>query len=147
MAFATRSFDSPQELVDYLNDLILSKPLTVRISGLDSLTLDINDGADKTVTFVDSGDGLSLAQVVSQINAVAAGFVSLRDYGHNTAPQQKNLVFIKDGGVVKDSGTANALLGLPTSGGNQTVGGSAVAKADIVSVVHADGERYVVIHE
>jgi len=142
MAFVGKQFDNLQEMMDYLNGLIGGSELSYPLA-LDGLTLIVNDGADKTVTF--SGDALVPKEVVAQINAVKAGAVTLRNYGYSSPPSPR-LLFILAGLKVKSTGTANSLLGLPTSGADQTVGAAAVPKANIVAVDEWAG-RYTVIHE
>lgn len=142
MATYGRQFSHLQELLDYLNDVMLSKDLPPTLD-LDTLTLIVNDGADKTVTFV--GNGLTPNQIVIQINAVKAAAASLRNYGQSSPPQSK-LAFVLATLKVKSTGTANALLGLPTAGGDVTVGANATPKADIVAITEF-ANRYTVIHE
>lgn len=139
MAFIGQQFMHLQELLDYLNGIVLSRDLqpTLDLNGL-TLILDAS-----TVTFV--GNGLTPNQVVAQINAVVAGAATLRNYGQ-ASPPRSMLALIKAAMVVQTSGTANALLGLPTSGAAPTVGANAVAKVDVLSVTEF-ANRYSVIHE
>jgi len=142
MAFKGRQFDSLQELLDYLNGVVLGRELSPTLD-LDGLTFIVNDGTDKTVTFV--GNGLTPNVVIAQINAVKAGAVTLRNYGQ-TAPPQSRLAFILAALKIKSTGTANALLGMPTSGGDVTIGAGAIALADIVAIDEWTG-RYTVVHQ
>lgn len=137
MSFTFREFDHGLEMVDYLNGVIYSKPFTSdQTFDVGGLTVVI--GAT-TVTFV--GNGLRLNKIVEQINTSSAGSSSIRTFG-----QRMNvLAFVKASDVVKGTGTANAILGLPAV--DQTVGASAVAKADIVSVFPRADQRIGVIHE
>ena len=141
MAYKGRQFNHLQELLDYLDGIVLSRDLAPTLD-LDTLTLLINDGGNKTVTF--SGNGLTPNQIVAQINAISAGAASLRNYGSASPPRSK-LAFILPALVVKNTGTANALLGLSTTA-NVTVGATAVAKADIVAITEFTN-RYTVVHE
>lgn len=142
MAFIGQQFTHLQELLDYLNDVLLSRELQPTLD-LNGLTLIVNDGADKTVTF--AANGMTPNQIVTAINAVKAGAVTLRNYGQASPPMSR-LAFILATLKVKSTGTANALLGLPTSGGDITVGANAVAKADIAAITEFAG-RYTVVHE
>jgi hypothetical protein len=136
-----RKFNHLQELIDYINDIVLSKQLPPTLD-LDGLTVIINDGSDLTVTF--SGTALTPNAVVAQINAVKAGAASLRNYGQ-FAPSQSKLAFILDTLIVKHTGTANEILGLSTTGA-VTVGANAIPKADIVAVTEYT-DHYTIIHE
>jgi len=142
MAFTGKQFTHLQELLDYLNDIVLSRELQPTLD-LNGLTLIVNDGADKTVTF--AANGMTPNQIVTAINAVKAGAVTLRNYGQASPPRSR-LAFILSTLKVKSTGTANALLGLPTSGGDLTVGANAVTKAEVLSLTEWAG-RYSVIHE
>lgn len=137
MPFTFREFDHGLEMVDYLNGVVYSKPLPFD-QAFDVGGLTVIIGAT-TVTFV--GTGLRLNKIVDQINAVSAGSASIRTLG-----QRLNiLAFVKNSDVVKGTGTANAILGLPAV--DQTVGASAVTKAEIVSVFPRTDQRIGVIHE
>jgi hypothetical protein len=142
MAYATRTFDNPQELVDYLNDVIVGSPVGHGPFNLDGLKITI-DGSE--VTF--SGTELRWPAVVAQINAVKAGAATLRNYGHQS-PGNPRLTFTTPTHVLLGSGagaTANPLLGLP--GADTTVGANAVALADVLTVFHLENQRVGVIHE
>lgn len=143
MAYVGRTFDSLRGLLDYLDDIVVGeKPLPERSHGLDGKTLIINNGADVTVTF--SGDSLSPIEVVSQINAAVADAATLRSPGYGVT--QSYLAFDTPTHVIKHTGTANAVLGLSTSN-DATVGASAVAPANIVSVTpDGSGNKLTVIH-
>lgn len=145
MAIVFKQFNSAQELVDYLNDIVLTKSLPMKVMGLNGLTLILTSG---TTTFADvSGEGLTLVEVVAQINAVVAGAAVLRNYGHMQSPPQSQVAIIKAAEVLDKDGTANALLGLPTAA-DRTVGANAVVKADIVQITSdANGSRFSVFHE
>jgi len=148
MAFVTRQYDNAQELTDYLNGIVLSASLPPgKIFGLDGLTLIINDGAAKTVTFADPTNvGLALPEIIAQIEAVSSGFATLRNYGH-IAPPKYQLAFVGATDQVLHTGTANTILGLGTSGGPFIIGGAAVAIANIVAVFNMENNRIGVIHE
>jgi len=144
MAFTGRQFDSLPEMIDYLNDIMLAKKDLEPMLDLDGLTVIVNDGSDKTVTF--SGHSLTPTEIVAQINAVKAGAASLRNYGHSSL-QKPRLAFVLATLKVKSTGTANALLGLPTSGGDITVAANAIPQADIV-VIQTDegGNKFSLVH-
>lgn len=140
MPFVAHTFDSELELVDYLNDIIVGKPVGMGPFNLDGLTLTI---AGNLVTF--SGTELRWPQIVAQINAVSSGSASLRNYGHQSPPSCR-LAFVTATELLAASGTAKAILGLPAAA--TTVGANAVAKADIVSILKdGEGNRFTVIHE
>jgi len=145
MAIVFKQFNSAQELVDYLNDIVLTKNLPMKVMGLAGLTLILTAG---TVTFVDAtGEGLTLVQIVTQINAVVAGAAVLRNYGHMQSPPQGQVALIKAAQVIDKDGTANSLLGLSTAA-DVTIGANAVAKTDIAQITSdANGSRFSVFHE
>lgn len=144
--YVNRGFQSPGEFEDYLNGVVISNrsfsgPF-VGANDLNGLTIIINDGGDNTVTF--SGDSLTLNQVVDQINVVVAGAAALRNYGRN-APAGVNLVFVLSGLVVKETGTANIILGLPTAA---PITVTAVVKSKIVAIEQDHTARiFWVLHE
>jgi hypothetical protein len=154
MAYTFIQFDNGQELVDYLNGVVvgIALPSAQRVTGLHGLTLIINDGtADRTVTFSDpSGVGLLPKQISDQIHAAhvnLANGVTLRNYGHAAPPRVKVAVTTATY-IVKNTGTANAILGFSTTAPGSTVGANAVAKADIITVFTKDeGNRFGVVHE
>lgn len=141
MAIKGRQFAHLQELLDYLNGIVLSKELSPRLD-LDGLTLIINDGGDHTVTFV--GSSLTLNAIVVQINTVVAGAASLKNYGQ-ASPPRSMLAFVLAGLIVKTTGTANALLGLSTTAA-KTVGATAVAATDVIQITECLN-RFTVIHK
>jgi len=146
MAIKSKQFNSHQELTDYLNDIVLTKNLSMPFRNLDGLTVILDSN---TVTFADaSGEGLSPAAIVTQINAVVAGAAVLRNYGHAQSPgPQVQVALVKPTMVIDKDGTANALLGLPTAA-DKTVGSAAVAKANIIDITSdGQGSRYTVWHE
>ena len=135
MSYHNRGFQSAQELEDFLNGVILSStPVAGPFSGaasLNGLTLVFDPGSgDVTVTF--SGASLTLNQVVNQINAggsgSAAGSANVRNYGR-TPPYGSFLALVKSGLVLKNTGTANVLLGLPVA---TTTTVSAIDKGKLV---------------
>lgn len=143
MAYTHRTFDNGQELVDYLHGVIFSGHLEPKIYGLDGLELDLDDGASKTVTFADvSGQGLTIPEIVAQINAAVTGAVTARSFGHQ-APPKYQLAFILASLEVLGTGSANTLLKI-TAG---TVGAGAVAKTDIVALLPVESNRLFLIHE
>lgn len=138
--YVARQFQTPGELLDYLNDAVVSKPLDGPLN-LDSLTLILDS---TTVTF--SGTALTPNQIVAQINAAVAGAAELRNYGR-TPPFGVQLAIVKPAVVVQNTGTANALLGFSTTAAH-TVGANAVAKANIVDIeIDVQGRVFHVIHE
>ena len=146
MAILFKQLNSAQEMADYLNDIVLSKQLSMPVLGLHGKTLIL--GAT-TVTFADaSGAGLSPAQIVTQINAAVAGAASARNYGHAQSPgPQAQVAIVKATTVVQNTGTANSILGFSTTAA-VTVGANAVAKADIIAITSdAMGARFTVVHE
>jgi hypothetical protein len=153
MAYVSKTFDNFEELVDYLNDIARGKllPAASRVYGLHGLTLIINDGgADRTVTFADAdGTGLLPKEILAQIHATHANLASpnvgFRNYGH-ASPPKVALAVVTSGYIVRQTGTANELLGLSTSAA-KTVGANAVASADIVMLDTFESNRICVIHE
>ena len=140
MAVYGRQFNHLQELLDYLNDVLVSKDLEPTLD-LDGLELEFNAG---TVTF--DGNGLTPNQIVEQINdQLSNTFVTLRNYGLSSPPRSK-LAIIKVSEVLKTSGTANALLGLPTTGDDITIGSNPKVKAEIISITE-NTNRFTVLHE
>lgn len=153
MAFVQRQFDTVKEIEDYLNDIALGSPIESIIRGLHNLTFIIDDGvADRTVTFADaSGVGLSLGAIVAQIAAAHANLVGaseVRNY-RATTPQRYQLAVVTDTYIIKDTGTANALLGYPVNpAGDVTVGAGAVVGSDIVTVKPDEaGNKFTVVHQ
>jgi hypothetical protein len=141
MAYVIKQFSNPIELQDYLNGVILSRDLEATPTlDLTGKTLIINDGGDHTVTFVGL---LTPNAIVAAINAVVSSAVQLRNYGH-TAPPRSALAFSLSGLKIKSTGTANALLGLPTSGGDLTVG-AGPATTDIVAITEGYN-RFTIVH-
>jgi len=138
MAVTGRQFNHIQELLDYLNGVVLSRDLSQTLD-LDGLTLILTGG---TTTF--SGNGLTPNQIVAQINAAVSGAASLRNVGTASPPRSK-LAFILAGQVIDKDGTANSFLGLSTTA-DVTVGATAVVKADIISITEFTN-RFTVIHE
>lgn len=151
MAYVTREFDNVCEMVDYLNDIVLGKtlPANVRVRNLGSKTLIVNDGtADRTATFVDaSGEGLLPKEIIDQIKAAHASLanVTLRSYCHNVLPSV-HIAVVTPTYTVKKTGTANTILGFSTAV-DVVVGANAVPKANIVSIVPMNNQRFSVIHE
>lgn len=143
MAYKGGTFDSLQELLDYLNNILVgTRALAPTSRNLDSLTLKINDGTLKTVTF--SGYELTPKDIVTQINAVVAGAATLRNPGHGVG--QPFLAFATAGLLIDKSGTANTVLGLPT-GADTTVGANAIVQADIVAITPDEsGNKFTVVH-
>lgn len=151
MAFTLRQFDTAKEMVDYLNDVVLSKPLQGTIYGLHGLTLIIDAGSGaQTVTFADaSGAGLSLQDIVTQIEAAHASLVGVTGFRQYrpTTPHTRQMVFAGAGHVIDKDGTANSAFGFNTAA-DSTVGASAVALADIASITTDEGgNKFTVVHQ
>lgn len=151
MAFTLKQFDTAQEVVDYLNSVVQSKPLGAKVAGLHGKTLIINPaGTPRTVTFADAtGVGLTPTEIVAQIadvNADLVGVAKIRNYRPGTPPAYR-LTFTEDGDVVDKDGTANSLLGFDTDA-DSTVGASAVALADIASLTTDEGgNKFTIVHQ
>jgi hypothetical protein len=151
MAYTLQQFDTAKEMVDYLNDVVRSKPLGLKVSGLHGKTLILTPVASiRTVTFADAdGAGLSPKEIVAQIeaeNADLVGTVALRSY-RITTPTTYQLVFTEDGDLVDKDGTANAILGFDTAA-DSTVGANAVALADIATITTDEGgNKFTVVHQ
>jgi hypothetical protein len=151
MAYIGRHFDSIQEMTDYLNDVVLSGPLGERVLGLHGKTLIINDGgADRVVTFSDpTGVGLTPNQIRQQIYDTHSGLqgaVELRNY-RVAVPPTPQIAIVTVAYYVKATGTANALLGFSTTS-DTTVGDSAVAQADIITIQSDEsGNKFSLVHQ
>jgi hypothetical protein len=144
MAYKARTFSNSQEFVDYLNGVVLSNQLALKTFGLHGLTLIINNGVDRVVTFVDAtGLGLTAKEILTQILAVAASLAALRMYGNSTN-NRPQLAVLTATWFVKSTGTANTKFGFSTTS-NTTV--TPIVQANIVSVVAAPaGNGFTVVH-
>lgn len=151
MAYTLKQFDTAQEMVDYLNDVVQGKYFGLNIQGLHGLTLKVNPaGSLRTVAFADAtGVGLSPAQVIAQMEAVNADMVGVtvfRSYRVTTPPKYR-LTFVSAGDLIDKTGTANVLLGLPTAA-DTTVGANAIAIADIAAITTDEGgNKFTVVHQ
>jgi hypothetical protein len=151
MTYALKQFDTAQEMVDYLNDVVQGAPLPLKVYGLDGLTLIVNPaGTPRTVTFADTdGVGLSPREVIAQmedVNADMVGVAALRSYRHTTPPVYQ-LTFTKVGDIVDKDGTANSILGFGVAA-DSTVGANAVALADIVVITTDEGgNKFTIVHQ
>lgn len=151
MAYTLKQFDNGQEMMDYMNGVVQSKPLGAKVTGLHGKTLIVTPvSTARTVTFSDaSGAGLTPTEIVAQIedeNADLVGTVAVRNYRHGTPPSYR-LTFTEDGDVVDKDGTANSILGFGTAA-DSTVGTAAVALADIATVTSNEaGNKFTVIHQ
>ena len=140
--------DNPEEMVDFLNGSLSSKPLGVRVNGLHNLTLTIFNGtANQTVTFSDaSGVGLTFNQIMDQIHAtdasLAAPNVFGRSYGHSP-PVLHRIIIQTATYLVRGTGTANTVLGFP---GSDTAAVAAIAQANIVNLFINHAERYTLFY-
>lgn len=143
MPYSLKQFDTHHELVDFLNDVILGGIYLPPALDLDGKTLIIDPGSgNKTVTF--SGT-LTPNQIVAAINGTAglSGAASLRTYRQNINGPQ--LLLPVKTHILRGSGTANALLGLPTS--DTTVGAAEIAQSKIVAVTTDEsGNKFSVIY-
>lgn len=145
MSIKFHQANSPQELVDYLNDIVLSTQLSIPVMGLHGKTLILDIS---TITFSDpSGAGLSPAEIVAQINNVVADAAALRNYGRAQSPSpQVQLAIVKAGTTIQPSGTANPILGFSTTTARQ-VGSNAVLPANIIQITSdASGSRFTAFH-
>jgi len=141
MAYNAKIFGHFQEMVDYMNGVVVGKKLIKKVYGLNGLTLIINNGVDRTVVFADAtGGGLSAKDIYTQIYAVATNLAVLRDYGGS--PTSPALAVVRDTNIVKGSGTANAILGFAAVDAPVT----ALVQANIVTVFRNEGNRYHLIH-
>lgn len=151
MAFVLKQFDTAQEMVDYLNNVVRGKPTSAKILGLHGLTLKINpNGTLRTVTFADpTGEGLTPPQIIAQIEAVNAdmiGIAQFRNY-RPTTPTMYRLTFHSAGDIVDKTGTANAIFGF-SAANDTTVGANAVALADIAIITTDEGgNKFTVVHQ
>lgn len=144
--YIVKTFNNPDELVDFLNGAVRGKPLASTVYGLNGLTVIINDGsADRTTTLSDpTGVGLSPSAILTQIRATDASMaaVKLRSYGQS--PQKPLFVVDVQGFIVRGSGTVNTILGFLSS--DATV--SEIATTDIIKITASisGGPRYDVIY-
>jgi hypothetical protein len=139
--YKAKTFGHFQELVDYMNGVVIGKKLPKKVFGLHGLTFIVNDGADKTTTFQDpTFEGLSPKQIYAQIYAVQNDLAVLRDYGDS--PVSPSLAVIKDTYTVKGTGTANAILGFD----NVDVQVNDILPANIIATFRNEGNRYHLIH-
>lgn len=151
MTYALKQFDTAQEMVDYLNDVVQGDPLPLKVYGLDGLTLIVTPaGTPRTVTFDDSaGVGLSPKEILTQmedVNADMVGVAALRSYRHTT-PLAYRLTFTAAGDIVDKDGTANSVLGF-SAAADSTVGANAVALADIVVITTDEGgNKFTIVHQ
>jgi hypothetical protein len=143
--YIDKTFNNPEELVDFLNGAVRSKPLKGTVFGLHGLTVIINDGsADRTTTLSDpTGAGLSPYEIHTQIRATDSSMAAVRLRSYGQSPQNPILVVDEQGFTVK-VGTANTILGFPST--NTTV--AEVVKTDIVHITASisGGPRYDVIY-
>jgi hypothetical protein len=144
--YIVRTFNNPDELVDFLNGAVRCKPLASTVYGLNGLTVIINDGsADRTTTLSDpTGVGLSPSAILTQIRATNASMTAVKVRFYGQAPQKPLFIVDVQGFIVRGSGTANTILGFPTS--DTTV--SEIATTDIIKITASisGGPRYDVIY-
>jgi hypothetical protein len=151
MPYIVKQFDTAEEMVDYLNDVVQGKALPTVIPGLHGLTLQVNpNGTLRTVTFSDpDGSGLSPTEVIAQMEAVNAdmvGIAAFRSYRPTTPPKYK-LTFHQPNDIVDKDGTANSIFGLPTAA-DATVGANEVPAADVIAITTDEGgNKYTVVHQ
>jgi len=140
--YKSETFANVGELVDFLNDVLVSSehhnPET-KITGLNGLTLVINDGeGDNTVTFSDTEDGLYPSEIVDQINSII-NVAELRNYNRGY------VVVALTSGTVKGTGTANSLLGFPVT--DKTIGLGAIDSSNIIVIGQAADFRIFLVYE
>lgn len=148
--YIDKTFNNPDELVDFLNGAVRSKPLTgpayKNLFGLDGLTLIVNDGsADRTTTFADpTNAGLYPSDILAKIRATDPSMVGVKLRSYGESPQRPLLVVDTQGFIVRGAGTANTILGFPLS--DTTV--AEIASTDIVKITASisGGPRYDVIY-
>lgn len=144
--YICKTFNNPEELVDFLNGAVSSKLLDGRMYGLHGKTLIINDGsADRTTTFADAtGAGLTPHDILAQIRATDASMVAVKLRMYGQAPQRPILVVDEQGFVVKGTGTANSMFAFSAS--DSTV--AEIEKTDIIKITASisGGPRYDVIY-
>jgi hypothetical protein len=151
MAYTLKQFDTAQEMVDYLNNVVQGKSVSSKIYGLHGLTLIVTPVGDaRTVTFADAdNEGLSLGEIIAQmedVNADMVGVAAFRSY-RATIPSAYRLTFTQAGDVVDKDGTANSIFGFDTTG-DSTVGANAVALADIAAITTDEGgNKFTVVHQ
>ena len=131
MAIRIKEFGTVKELEDFLNDVLVSKPLDAsKKYNVRGLTLTFTTPA-VTITFPDTaafGDA-SLHEIVKEINNQSAGRAGLRMHGQGQAGRTAFIVLANDGDVFT-GGTAAAVLGLSAG----TVGASKILQASIVQI-------------
>lgn len=112
-----------ETLQDALNGAFVMNPVNSSKLPLGGLTLIYNDGLPHTITFAGAPGALkTLNEVVTAINAVTAGFASVRasdtgphttSLGDGSMQAKKRLVLQQDASfTVSNLGTANSLLGI-----------------------------------
>ena len=126
----SRNFGSINELIDFRNGYVIARELPAHNYNLNGLTVIVN-----AVTTTFAGADLSPADVVAQINANVAGATAARAYGHAGAGQGINhaLVFVGDGDVISNAGTANTVLGIPTAAPT-TVGANKITDGQVTDI-------------
>ncbi len=146
--YTVQSFNSQDAFQDFLNGVILGRPLANPTMGLHGLTLIVTpDGASPvTVTFADAtGAGLSPRAILDAITTASsgalAGKVVLRNYGYANSANPC-LAITAIAAYVSGSGTANAILGFADA--DKTV--TEIGSADIQSIiVNPTGPLYTVV--
>lgn len=124
-----KEFGTIKELEDFLNDVIISKPLDAsKKFDVRNLTLTFTTPA-VTITFPNTAAfaDATLHEIVKEINNQSAGRANLRMLGQGQGSHTAYIVFAKDADVFT-GGTAAALLGLAAG----TVGLNKILQADIV---------------
>lgn len=139
MTIKFNEFGTVQEMEDFINDLIVSKPLDATAKyNVRALTLTFTTPA-VTIAFPDTEqyEHASLYEIAQQIETQSAGRATLRMHGQGQGGRTAYLAFIKDGDVFT-GGTAKDILGLGQygpGGAAGTVGANKIIQADIVSIL------------
>lgn len=111
----TKKFGSLDELIDFMQDYVITRELKISNPQFTGLTVIINPAGagNQTITF---GTATSPVDMVAAINAIVPGAAELRAYGHAAYGGVTHAIaFVNPNHVIQISGTANALLGLSTA--------------------------------
>ena len=109
-------FGSAKKMIEFLNGTILGTRNLSSGAAVDGLTFIFDKGAGNvTVTFSPAKSrAWTLAEIVAKINTTEAGLAHINNVGgtDRRLSIEKDLASL----TVKDSGTANSVLGFSTSG-------------------------------
>lgn len=131
MAILIKEFGTVKEMEDFLNDVLISKPLdATKKYNVRNLTLTFTTPA-ATITFPNTPEfeTATLYKIMEQIETQSAGRAQLRMYGQGQAGRTAHIAFAKDGDVFT-GGSAASVLGLAAG----TVGANAIVAASIVQI-------------